>query len=148
MDQNEQLNRIEEKIDFLIKLLESTPEKRQEEDEAMLNQIILVKRSTTKNSGSPMWRCVTFSGHQVNVFAHTDPDKNNFNLIVDAGYDDEFLNMEVDTEKSFTRFPINIKMRKNGKWWELVSVDKKSDNAMSDKSELDTIKKQFNDAGF
>lgn len=144
----EMFRRIESKMDLIIQILDQMVEKKATDNNPIMNTVILVKRGVTQNSGSPMWRMVTFSGHQVNVFLHSDPDKNNFPLIENAGYAEEFLDMQPDTEKSFTRFPIHITMKKDGKWWQLVSVDTMPPNGKSDLMELNDIKKQFDEADF
>lgn len=80
-------------------------------------------RGETKNTGSPIWRCYTDTGEQVNIFKHDDPTKDSYHIIapftgfatrLDAMQPEERL----DTYPNTTQFII----RANGPWNELIAV--------------------------
>lgn len=144
----EQLTRIEQKIDYIIAILEKQGNAEVALNEPMPNQIIVVQRAQTKSSNSPMWRCTLVSGHQVNVFLHTDPDKNNFNLIEGTGYEDDFKSMELDETVTWNSYPIAVTVRKDGKWWTLVSVAPKVEGSSSDHRIASNIADKLTDLPF
>ena len=144
----EQLARIEQKLDYLIALLEKSGNAEIAVSEPQPNQIVMVTRATTKSSISPMWRCTMITGHQVNVFLHTDPDKNNFHLLEGTGYDDDFKNMDVDDTVTWNASPIRVTVRKDGKWWTLVSVEQKPEGVTSDSAAARAIDDKLKDLKF
>lgn len=99
--------------------------------------IVEVQRGITKNSGSPMWRCTTSDYEKVNVFKHTDPDKNSFELFREAGYELPFIALETPGETDlWKQYPIEVEMRKVGPWWEVVKVTPRPIGAVPDVFDL------------
>lgn len=147
MSQN-QLDRIEEKLDEVLTQLRLPLEGDKKLSPVTGVKIVSVTRGVTQNSSSPMWRCLMDTGRQVNVFLHSDPDKNNFTLMEDAGYAEDLLRMAIDEMNTWETFPIEAFVRKDGQWWTLVRVSKKLINAVPDKAALDGLKQQFDEAGF
>jgi hypothetical protein len=88
-------------------------------------QIVAMTAGLTKNSQSPMWRCVTSAGQTVNVFKHADPDKNNFDLFMSAGYAPEMLSLPVNKTLHWEKYPITVLLSKppTEKFWNVVSVE-------------------------
>ncbi len=85
--------------------------------------ITSMERSATNNSRSPMWRCQTANGERVNIFKHDDPEKNNFALFEAAGYGELMLPMEDGDELYWHGSGLPVRMRRMGKWWEIVAVE-------------------------
>lgn len=79
-------------------------------DTPIMRRIVSMQAGLTKGSQSPMWRCVCHDGERVNVFRHTDPQKNNFALFEQAGYAYE-MNLMQDGEEVADR-----EKREDG-WW-------------------------------
>jgi len=94
-------------------------------DDLILTGIVQAERGETSNSNSPMWRCMTEDQHAVNVFQHEDPQKDTFRLFEKCGWGDELLAIPLYRTKIFES-PIQIAMRKKGKWWEVVAVSRAS----------------------
>lgn len=95
-------------------------------------QIVRVERGETKGSKSPMWRCWTDSGEQVNVFMHEMPERNTFRYLHDAGYGDDFCEMAVGETLTWYQHPITVQMRKDGQWWALTAALKRNPDAGPD----------------
>lgn len=91
-------------------------------DDLVLDNIVSIERDVTSNSNSPMWRCVTANGERVNIFKHEDEDKNNFHLFEKKGWADVLLVMPMYEQIDTTDSPVAIAMKKDGKWWAIVSV--------------------------
>lgn len=101
--------------------------------------IVSLERDETRNSGSPMWRCVTSAGDRVNIFQHSDPDKNNFTLFEAAGWAQVLESMPVGGQRNWTQNPIEVVMRKPGKFWEIIAVTPKPEGAAPDDGTLESI---------
>lgn len=143
-----QLDRIEMLLNEVLATVKATPAAVQESLVPVTKTVTMVKRGVTQNSSSPMWRCVLDDGRQVNVFMHSDPDKNNFNLIEDSGWGAEFIEMEVDEQRTFFHYPITVSVMKDGKWWKLVGVQDKIKEARSDIADVDSIKAMLDKEDF
>lgn len=98
------------------------PDLKTQPDEPQTHQIVRMQRDATKNSQSPMWRCVTEAGEKVNVFSHDDPDKDSFALFTIAGYGAHMGKMKQDEVLTWSKHPIEVQMRKDGKFWNILSV--------------------------
>src|SRR5258708_1701078 len=84
--------------------------------------IISIQAGLTKNSQSPMWRCVTSTGERVNVFQHSDPAKDNTRLLAEAGYL-QFMTPLIDRQEiTWHNHPIPVVMKQDGQWWSVVGV--------------------------
>lgn len=83
--------------------------------------IISAERGETKNSASPMWRCVTEGGERVNIFKHSDPAKDTFHLFAEADYGMQLEEIPMFATVDFDP-GICITMSKKGQWWEIVAV--------------------------
>lgn len=94
------------------------------------HHIISMERGATKNSGSPMWRCETQDGERVNVFSHSDPNKDNSRLFFD--YLDEMHQMSLGEKVTWIEYPIGINMQKSGQWWDVKSVEPRPAGAVPD----------------
>lgn len=86
------------------------------------HQIISLTRGATRGSSSPMWRCETLDSQRVNVFMHVDPARNSFKLFYLAGYAEEMQALAMNQKQRWTQYPIDVTLRKNGDWWEVVAV--------------------------
>lgn len=86
------------------------------------HRIIRMERAATKNSSSPMWRCLTDSGEQVNVFKHSDRSKDTFYLFDEAGYGARMLGMQIGDVLEWTTHPIRVNMVKENGWWAVKNV--------------------------
>jgi DNA polymerase III epsilon subunit family exonuclease len=93
-------------------------------------RIISMKRSATKNSGSPMWFCETLEGEKVNIFSHQDPLKNTFRHFED--YHPEMIGMSLGDVLSWRTHPICIRAWKKGQYWEITGADKRPPGAAPD----------------
>lgn len=87
-----------------------------------LKSIVRMERGETSNSKSPMWRCVTIDGERVNVFKHTDPQKDTFHFFAEAGYAEVMEAMKVDDVLTWKKFPISVGMQKKDNWWNVSQV--------------------------
>jgi len=83
--------------------------------------IVSAERGETRNSNQPLWRCVTEDGQRVNIFKHSDPEKDNFHLFEEAGYGELLEDISLFATVEFDP-SICIGMVKNGQWWEIQSV--------------------------
>lgn len=90
--------------------------------ERKVAQIIEVTADKTKNSGSPMWRCLCSDNTRVNIFQHQNPAIDNFEMFKSSGYGSILEAMPVGTTLRFTLQPIQVDLRKDMKWWEIVGV--------------------------
>jgi DNA polymerase III subunit epsilon len=96
--------------------------------------IVSMTRGATKESKSPMWRCVTAEGEKVNVFSHNDPAKNNALLFKEAGYLNEMLALVDGEELIWREHPIAVALKRtpDGKWWDVVGVGNRPADAQPD----------------
>jgi DNA polymerase III subunit epsilon len=85
-------------------------------------RIVQMERAATKNSNSPMWRCMTDTGERVNVFEHSDPAKDTFHLFKTALYGGYMQAMKVGDVLEWNAHPIVVEMKKKGEWWEITNV--------------------------
>lgn len=82
-----------------------------------------INRRLTRNSNSSYWQLYDDeTNQQVNVFKHNDPVKDNFHIVVAAGYANLFNNLIVDQERSFIP-PVTVTVTNDGEWNKLVSID-------------------------
>jgi hypothetical protein len=103
-------------------------------------KLIAMTRDTTRGSGSPMWRCFSDEGHQVNVFEHSDPLKDNMRLFEKAGYADHMRLLEIGESLNWTQHPVEVELVTDGKFWKVVSVKDCPGSAMPDVSEDEQFK--------
>lgn len=96
------------------------------------HEIVRMERSSTKGSGSPMWRCTTKNGERVNVFQHSDPMKDNTAIFREAGYFGYMESLKVGEAVEWSQSPIWVVMESDGKWWSVVTVGKKPFDAEPD----------------
>ncbi len=89
-------------------------------------------RGETSGSKSPMWRCTTSEGDQVNIFSHNDAWKDSFRLFREAGYGAEMISMALDSALVWETEPVIITMVRDGKWWNITGVDKRPIDAVPD----------------
>jgi len=104
-------------------------------------QIIEMTGGRTKNSGSPMWRCLCNDGTRVNLFKHTDAEKNSFLKFETAGYAPEMLAQKDGETLKWTTNPIRVKLVKpvGSDFWDVASVDPRPDDAKPDPKIPDEI---------
>jgi DNA polymerase III epsilon subunit-like protein len=86
------------------------------------HQIVSMTRGSTKNSSSPMWRCLTADGERVNIFKHADPAKNTFALFEAAGYAPALDAMVDGEERTWKQNPIFVTLARDGQWWNVIAV--------------------------
>lgn len=100
-------------------------------DELVLTTLVSFQRDETRNNARPMWRCFTNDDEPVNIFLNKDEaEKDSYQLFKAAGWgkflDDFGLHqLRVDTH-------IQIAMKKNGRFWEVVKVRTKPQSDMPD----------------
>lgn len=94
--------------------------------------IVRMERSTTKNSGSPMWRCTTQDGQKVNVFQHSDPVKDGVRPFQEAGYFAEMDALRIGEALEWEGAPIRVKMQADGQWWKVTEVELRPEGAEPD----------------
>lgn len=87
------------------------------------HQIVRIERSVTKGSSSPMWKCLTADGQTVNVFRHALPERDTFDLLVQAGYGDLIQMHLGDVQRWRHNYPIAVRLVKDGSWWKLAAVE-------------------------
>jgi hypothetical protein len=98
-------------------------------DDLVLATLVTFTRDETRNNQRPMWRCMTDDSEAVNIFLNKDEaDKDNYHLFKKAGWgkflDDFGLHqLRVDTS-------IQIAMKKNGRFWDIVKVRTKPESDM------------------
>ena len=91
-----------------------------ESDSLVLAIITTIQRDQTKNNARPMWRCKTDTGEKVNIFLNVDePAKDNFHLFEQAGWAHVLNGISLYGEIDSS---IVVAMRKEGQWWEIVTV--------------------------
>lgn len=95
------------------------------------HEINRIERGKTKGSGSPMWRCKTVDGQSVNVFQHSNPARDTYNLMFNAGYADIMI-MEEGEVRNWTQHPIKVVLVKDGEWWKLDDVEPRAAGAEPD----------------
>lgn len=96
-------------------------------------EIIQMEAARTKNSGSPMWRCFTQDGTKVNIFKHSDPEKNAAYLLFEkAGYAPEMLALQDGQSIHWTIHPIQVQLAKVDGWWTIEGVTPRDVLAMPD----------------
>jgi DNA polymerase-3 subunit epsilon len=96
------------------------------------HEIVRMERSATKNSGSPMWRCQTKDGERVNVFQHSDPEKDNTEMFRKAGYFGYMEGLKIGEAVEWSESPIWVVMEKDGDWWAVKDVGTKPHDAEPD----------------
>lgn len=98
------------------------------------HEIIRMERGETSGSKSPMWRCQTKDGQKVNVFQHSDPVKDGSKLFIAAGYFPAMEALRVGEAVEWSQYPVQVEMKKSadGKWWEVVTVAPKPEDAEPD----------------
>lgn len=96
------------------------------------HEIVRMERGATKNSGSPMYRCRTSDGQTVNVFQHSDPNKDGSHLFIEAGYMVDMEALQIGEALEWTGSPIRVEMRKKDNWWEVVAVESRPAGAEPD----------------
>lgn len=96
------------------------------------HKIVSMERRETSNSKSPMWACLTADGERVNVFQHADPAKDNFRLFHAAGYAECMDPMDMGEVLTWHEFPVDVGMRKDGKWWSIAAVAERPSYAEPD----------------
>jgi hypothetical protein len=96
------------------------------------NYITYVERGETSNSKSPMWRCTCADGERVNIFKHEDPQKNSYALFEAAGYGELLMSLAVNDFQTWEYTPIEVQMKKIGKWWEIIFVSHRPNGALPD----------------
>lgn len=96
------------------------------------HEIVRIERGETKGSRSPMWKCLTSDGQTVNVFQHTLPERNTFDLLVQAGYADLSEMAVGDVQRWRHNFPIKVQLVKDGDWWKLAAVEPRPKDAHPD----------------
>lgn len=101
-------------------LIEKLQGKEEQQGALVMTKITSIQRDETKNNQRPMWRCKTETGEKVNIFLNVDEiSKDNFHLFEAAGWGDYLMGLFLYSE-AFTE--ISIAMRKDGQWWNIVSV--------------------------
>lgn len=104
------------------------------------HEIVRIERGATKGSGSPMWKCLTSDGQNVNVFKHALPERNTFELLVQAGYVD-LIEMAVgDVQRWRHNYPIKVQLVKDGDWWKLAAVEPRPAYAEADAEFVPDVK--------
>ena len=94
---------------------------------AVTHRITSMSRGSTRNSSSPMWRCVTSDGERVNIFKHVDPVKNSYALFANAGYAAVLDAMVDGEERTWKQRPIGVTLIKDGQWWNVLAVQPSAD---------------------
>lgn len=103
------------------------------------HEIIRIERGATKGSGSPMYKCQTADGQFVNAFQHERPERNTFELLVQAGYA-AFTQMQVGEVQRWTLNPIKVQLVKDGQWWTLAAVEPRPKFAEADAEFVPDVK--------
>lgn len=86
----------------------------------VMKTITLIQRDETKNNQRPMWRCTTETGEKVNIFQNVDDlSKDTFNLFEAAGWGDFLNDISLYSQR---QTEINVALRKDGQWWNIVAV--------------------------
>ena len=104
-----------------------------------------MERGETKNSNSPMWRCITKTGERVNIFQHSDPAKNTARLFANAGYMPEMSAMALRDVITWQQHPIGVVMHTDGQWWNITAVEERPQDVQPDpqfKPNLDWYKQR------
>src|SRR5262245_59181445 len=93
-----------------------------------------MERGATKNTNSPMWRCVTADGESVNIFSHADEAKDNTVYFRQAGYFEAMSSLALDEALLWNSHPIDVAMAKtpDGKWWTITAVAPRPDGSQPD----------------
>src|SRR5689334_6817829 len=94
--------------------------------------IVSMTRDVTRNSNSPMWRCETRERRTVNIFQHTDVNRDTFHLFEQAGYAAELSACEMGIPVYWQQFPIEIGVTPSGQFWNIVEVAARPDGAIPD----------------
>lgn len=104
-------------------------------------EIMEMTGGKTKNSGSPMWRCLCKDGTRVNVFKHSDADKNNFLKFETAGYGSEMSALKDGERMGWTVHSIKVKLVKpaGSDFWDVTSVEQRPADAKPDSKIPDEI---------
>lgn len=102
------------------------------------HEIVRIERGATKNSGSPMYKCTTGDGQVVNVFQHELPERNTFDLMLQAGYA-RFSLMALGDVQRWTAHPIRVQLIKDGAWWKLAAVEPRAKDAEADADALPDV---------
>lgn len=103
--------------------------------------IIEMTGGRTKNSGSPMWRCLCNDGTKVNIFKHTDAEKNSFLKFETAGYAPEMIALKDSERLAWSISPIRVKLVKpiGSDFWDVASVETRPDDSKPDSKIPDEI---------
>lgn len=102
------------------------------------HEIIRIERGQTKGSGSPMYKCLTGDNQQVNIFQHELPERNTFELMVQAGYA-AFTLLELGEVQYWREHPIRVELVKDGSWWKLAAVEPRPKLAEADQEVMPNI---------
>lgn len=97
------------------------------------HEIIRIERGATKGSGSPMYKCLTSDNQMVNIFQHELPERNTFDLMVQAGYAG-FTLLELGEVQYWHDHPIQVELVKEGQWWKLAAVEPRPKLAEADEA--------------
>lgn len=116
------------------------------------DSIVRISRGATKNSGSPMWRCLTAAGRRVNIFKHELPERDTYHLFRDKFHSDpigapfDLMDMlpgqviapeawEISTVQQRVGWiplaggddrplgGIHVTLVQDGEWWKVAQVD-------------------------
>jgi hypothetical protein len=99
-------------------------------DDLVLTTLVSAQGDETFTNRRLFWRCKTDDGEQVNVFRNEDePAKDNFHLFEQAGYGND---LDAIALHQFEDISIQIAMKKNGRFWEVVKVRTKPESDMPD----------------
>jgi len=107
----------------IFQRIEGKIEKLLPDETTIPDEIVHIERGETRSSHSPMWRCVTAAGRNVNIFAHSDPLRDNSHLFQDRGYMLILASMMMGYHQDWTGRPIPIRVQQDGAFWKIVAVE-------------------------
>ncbi len=97
-------------------------------DDLVLTTLVSAQRDRTAKNARPMWRCYTDDGEAVNIFLNSDePEKDSHHLFNEAGWGLDLYNIQLHQIMAIN---IQIAMKKNGRFWEVVKVRSKPESDM------------------
>lgn len=110
-------------LDTLLPILnDEEPTAPPPDDAPRIVGITRIVRGQTANSASPLWRCYTDDGEQVNIFKHPNPARDTFHIIAPHPALSDMFNTLKPEEELTLSLPLSFIVRKSGQWNELIAV--------------------------
>lgn len=90
--------------------------------------------SKSSRSHRDMWRLRTTDGRQVNLFDHSDPLRDQKQLLEESDYWELFRMMDMSQVDLWTAHPIEVELVADGSFWKVTRINRRPDGAAPDEA--------------